>query len=83
MPRGSWAQSCVYKRHRLRVRFSLEEMKYLLFSFPRSGNQAKRGVELQKRGTVVTLIKLGLKKVTTRFEYDCKCDVRRFGSDSI
>ena len=29
------------------VRFSLEEIKYLIFSFPLSGNEAKRGVDFR------------------------------------
>ena len=39
-----------YKQYivdKLRVRIPLEEMKYLLFIFLRTGNDAKRGVELR------------------------------------
>ena len=32
---------------RLWVRFLFEEMKYLIFPFRRSGNEAKRGVEFR------------------------------------
>ena len=34
--RGAGAQACDCKRDRLWVRFALEEMKYLIFSFPRT-----------------------------------------------
>ena len=36
------AQACDYRRGRLWIRFPLEDMKYLIFSFPCSGNGAKR-----------------------------------------
>ena len=37
--RGAVAQACDYKFNKMCVRFALEEMKYLIFSFPRSGNE--------------------------------------------
>ena len=47
-PSSEGAQVCDSKRDRLWVRFPLEDMKYLftfIFSFLRSGVEAKRGVE--------------------------------------
>ena len=45
--RGVAAQACDCKRALLRVQFPFEEIKYLIFSFPRSGNNAKYGVEFR------------------------------------
>ena len=45
--RGAGTHACGCKRNRLRVRFPLEQMNYLIFSFLRSGAEAKRGVELR------------------------------------
>ena len=44
---GAGVQACGCKRGRLWVRFSLDEMKYLIFSFPRSAIGAKRDVEFR------------------------------------
>ena len=41
------AQAYNFKRDRLWVRFSPEEMKYLIFSYLRSIVEAKRGVEIR------------------------------------
>ena len=40
---GTGAQACDCKCYRLWVRFSVEEMNYLIFLFLRSGIEAKRG----------------------------------------
>ena len=40
--RGAGAQACDSNRDRLWVRLPFEEIKYLLFSFLRSGNEANR-----------------------------------------
>ena len=42
---GIITQACDYKRDRLCVRFQLEEIKYSVFLFSRSCNEAKRGVD--------------------------------------
>ena len=39
------SKMCDCKRDRLWVRFPLKEMKYLIFSIPRSSNEIKRDVE--------------------------------------
>ena len=39
--RGAVAEVSDSKRNRLWVRFPFEEIKYLIFSFPRSGNKTK------------------------------------------
>ena len=47
---GAGAQACDCKRNRLWVRFPLDEMKHLfkfIFSFLRSGVEAKRGIEFR------------------------------------
>ena len=65
--RGTWAPAYDCKCDKLWVRFSLKEMKYLIFSFPHSGDEAKRGVEyrhstryvsifLRKVGNVIVLM---------------------------
>ena len=41
---GAGTQMCYCKHNKLWDRFPLEEMKYLTFSFPHSGNELKRGV---------------------------------------
>ena len=41
---GAGAQGCDCKRDRLWVEFPLEEIKYLIFLFLRSGVEAKRSV---------------------------------------
>ena len=41
--RGAGMQECVYKYMLYWVRFPLEEIKDLIFSFLRSGVEAKRG----------------------------------------
>ena len=45
--RGAEAQACDCKRDTLWLRLPLEEIKYLIFLFPRSGVQVKRGVEFR------------------------------------
>ena len=44
---GAREQACDCKRDMLRVRFLFGEIKYLIFSFPRSGNEVKHGVEFR------------------------------------
>ena len=44
---GAMAQACDCKRDRFCVRFPREEMIYLIFSFFRSGVEAKRGFEFR------------------------------------
>ena len=44
--RGAGTRVCDSKLNRLWVRLPLEEMKELIFLFPPSGNESKRGVEL-------------------------------------
>ena len=46
--RGAGAQTCDCIRERLWGRFPFEEMKYLFFSFLRSGVEAKSGVEFRR-----------------------------------
>ena len=41
------AQACGCKRNRLWVRCPLEKMKYIIFSFPRSGDESKCSVKLR------------------------------------
>ena len=46
--RGAGAKAChTLKRNRVWVRFRFVIMKYFIFSFPRSGNKAKHGVEFR------------------------------------
>ena len=42
--RSAEAQACDCKCYRLWVPFALEEIKYFIISFTRSGKEAKRGV---------------------------------------
>ena len=45
--RGAAVQACDCKHARLWVRFTLKEIKYLIFSFPRFGNKVKRDVDFR------------------------------------
>ena len=47
MYEASRASRVAHKRDRLWIRFPNEEMKYFIFSFRRSDNEAERGVEFR------------------------------------
>ena len=46
--RGAGTQACNCKGDRLWVRFSLEEIKYFMFIFPRSGVEGNGSVEFRQ-----------------------------------
>ena len=51
--------------HSLWARFLLEGLKYLMFSFLRSGNEAKRGVEFRRSAWLV--VRKAIKKTKKVF----------------
>ena len=53
--RGAGQQACDCKYDRLWVRFSLEEMNYLIFSFLRSGMEAKRALSTATKRAISSL----------------------------
>ena len=59
------------KRDRLWVRFPLEEIKYLILSYPRFGNGAKRGVEMcySTRNASTIQWKMWTESVTMGMDY--------------
>ena len=50
--RGTGAQVCDFKRDRLWGRFPIEEIMYLIFSFHRSCNDIKRGLDSATEHTI-------------------------------
>ena len=57
--RGTGEQACNCKCDRLWVRFSTDEIKYLIFLFLRSGVEAKHGVEFRHSVSQYLLIEFG------------------------
>ena len=65
--RGAGAKAChTLKRNRVWVRFRFVNMKYFIFSFPRSGNKAKHGVEFHHLTHNASKIRQKVKKCLNR-----------------
>ena len=61
--RGTVAQACDCKRDRLWARFPFEEVKYLIFSFRRSGVGAKRGDKTRNASRIWQKVGSGVSKL--------------------